>query len=143
MKNAEATTNCLRVIAVMQILILGLVIVPVDWIDAWHVWLGLGPMPDDAMLRFVIRGAAFAQAGIGVLMWIMATDVVRFRPLVIACGWIYLIGGPAFYWIEIVAGMPLSWCLFDSISCFIAGASLLALSLPQATGATQPAVAQG
>ena len=131
MKNPAATTSCLRVIAVMQILVVGLVFVPLTWLDAWHGWLGLGPMPDDALLRFVIRGAAFAQAGIGVLMWVMATDVVRFRPLVVACGWIYLIGGPAFYWIEVAAGMPQFWCLADGISCLFAGGMLLVLSLPQ------------
>jgi hypothetical protein len=132
MKNPAATTSSLRIIAVMQILTVGIVFVPLAWLDAWHAWLGLGTMPDDALLRFAIRGAAFAQAGIGVLMWVMATDVVRFRPLVIACGWIYLVGGPAFYWIETVAGMPQSFCLFDSISCFFAGGILLAQALPRA-----------
>jgi hypothetical protein len=131
MTSAGATTNFLRFLAVLQILTGAIVFMPVDWIGQWHSWLGLGPLPDDAVLRYVIRGAAYAQGAIGVLLWVMARDVVQYRPLVITTAWIYLLGAPVFYFIDSIAGMPRYWCIFDTVSCFLSGAILLALCLRQ------------
>jgi hypothetical protein len=86
-------------------------------------------MPDDPVLRYVIRGASLAQGAIGVLLWVIATDVVRFRPLVVTTAWIYLLGAPAYYFIDSVAGMPRFWCIFDCVFCFLAGGVLLILCL--------------
>ena len=108
-------------------LTLGIVFVPDAWLASWHVGLGLGPMPDAVLLRYVIRGASYCQAAIGVLLWIIAVDVLRYRPLAIASGVIYLVGGPAFYLIDAWAGLPRWWRLMDSISCFLAGGVLLVL----------------
>ncbi len=81
------------------------------------------------MLRYALRGGAFVQGAIGVLIWIIAGDVIRYRPLAIATGAIYLASGPAFYAIDTISGMPHFWCLFDGASCFVTGSVLLALSL--------------
>lgn len=132
----RSTANFLRFIAVVQMLTLGIVFVPEAWIDSWHGWLGLGQMPDSPFLRYVIRGASYCQAGIGVLLWVMATDVVRYRPLVIATSAIYLVGGLAFYFIDTIAGLPRWWCLMDSVSCLLAGGVLLTLCLLSSRNAT-------
>jgi hypothetical protein len=129
MISIRSTARFLKFLSLLQILTGAIVVMPVEWIAAWHVWLGVGPMPDDAVLRYVIRGAAYSQGAIGVLLWIMATDVVRYRPLVMATAAIYLVGAPAFYLLDTIAGMPRFWCLFDSASCFLAGAIILALCL--------------
>lgn len=128
MKSVRPITVCLRLLAILQILTAGIAIMPIAWIAAWHVWLGLGALPDDAVLRYVVRGGAFVQGAIGILIWIMATDVVRYRPLVIAVGGIYLVSGPAFYFIDSTAGMPLAWCVLDGASCFVTGSVLLILA---------------
>ncbi|MEA3210684.1 MAG: hypothetical protein QOE70_3741 [Chthoniobacter sp.] len=121
------TAGFLRCVAILQVLTAAVVFMPVAWIAAWHAWIGLGLMPDDPFLRYVIRGAGYTQAAVGVLLWIMAGDVVRYRPLVIATAAIYLAAGPAFYLIETIAGMPRFWCLIDSVSCFSVGVVLMAL----------------
>jgi hypothetical protein len=126
----------LRLLAILQVLTGAIVFLPVAWIAAWHAWLGLGPMPDDAVLRYVIRGGAFVQGAIGVLLWIMATDLVRYRPLIIAVAAIYLVSGPAFYGIDAVAGMPGFWCIFDGLSCFAVGSILFLLFRTNAEAAT-------
>jgi hypothetical protein len=119
--------NFLRFLAIVQMLTIAVVFVPVEWIAAWHVWLGVGTMPDDPVLRYVIRGASLAQGAIGVLLWVIANDVVRFRPLVVTTAWIYLLGAPSYYFIDSVAGMPRFWCIFDCAFCFFAGGALLTL----------------
>jgi hypothetical protein len=128
--NAErAQGNFLRLLAIIQMLTFAVVLMPLEWIASWHAWLGVGVMPDDPVLRYVIRGAALAQAAIGVLLWVIATDVVRFRPLVVATATIYLIGAPAYYWIDATAGMPHFWCIFDCAFCFFTGGVLMTLCL--------------
>jgi hypothetical protein len=118
------------------------VFMPLSWIASWHSWLGIGVMPDDPLLRYVIRGAAFAQGGVGVLVWVIATDVVRYRPLVITTAAISLFAAPAYYFIDATAGMPRFWCVFDFAFCFLAGGVLLTLCLLSSPNvpskATQP-----
>lgn len=139
MISVRSTSNCLRVLAVLQILTGLIVFIPIAWIAAFHVWLGLGQLPDAAFLRYVIRGGAFVQGAIGVLIWVIATDVVRFRPLAITIAAIYLASAPAFYFIDTIAGMPRFWCIFDGTSCFLVGSILFFVlrfscsTVPQAT----------
>jgi hypothetical protein len=129
MKPGRSTERFLRLLAILQMLTLAVVLMPVGWIAAWHAWLGLGVMPDDPVLRYVIRGAALAQGAIGVLLWVIATDVVRFRPLVVTTAAIYLFGAPAYYLLDATAGMPRFWCIFDGAFCLLAGGVLLTLCL--------------
>lgn len=128
-KSPTATARFLRFLAVLQMLTGGLTFIPNGWLASWHVWLGLGHLPNDAFLRYVVRGGAFVQGAIGILIWIMAGDIVRYRPLILAVGWIYLVSGPAFYLIDSISGMPLFWSLLDAVSCFAVGSIILALSL--------------
>ena len=134
------TAIFLRIIAIVQMLTFAVVLMPVAWIAAWHAWLGVGVMPDDPVLRYVIRGAAFAQGGVGVLVWVIATDVVRYRPLVITTAAISLFAAPAYYFIDATAGMPRFWCIFDFAFCFLAGGALtLCLLSPyESSRTTQP-----
>jgi hypothetical protein len=101
---------------------------PIAWIAQWHAWLGLGHLPDDAVLRYAVRGGAFVQGAIGVLIWVIATDVVRYRPLVLTVGGIYLVSGPAFYFLDSAVGMPPFWGMMDGAACFLIGSVLLALA---------------
>jgi hypothetical protein len=68
----------------------------------------------------------------------MATDVVRYRPLVLTTAIIYLVGCPAYYLIDATAGIPDAWCVFDSAFCLVVGGFLLALSLMQHPNAHGP-----
>lgn len=122
-------TICLRLLAILQLLTGLLTAVPLTWLDAWHRWLGLHALPDSPVLRYALRGGALVQGAIGVLIWIIASDVIRYRPLAIATGAIYLASGPAFYLIDTRAGMPSFWCWLDTGSCLMTGAVVLTLSL--------------
>jgi hypothetical protein len=129
MQGTTATSRFLYGLATLQLLTAGIAIMPTGWIEAWHKWLGLGPMPYDPLLLYAVRGGGFVQGAIGVLLWIMAGDVVRFRPLIVAVAVIFLVSSPAFYLIDSVVGLPLLWCLLDAGSCFAVGGILLALCL--------------
>ena len=129
MTGPRLTANFLRLVAIVQILTIAVIFMPATWIASWHAWVGLGVMSDTPVFRYVLRGASYVQGAIGVLLWVMATDTVRYRPLVVTTAAIYLIGGPAYYLIDSIAGIPRSWCIFDSVFCFLVGGVLLALCL--------------
>jgi hypothetical protein len=123
----RSTANFMRFVAVSQMVAFVVVFVPESWIASAHSWLGLGQMPDAVILRYIIRGAAFSQGAFGVLIWVIASDVVRFRPLVITTAALYLVAASLFYFIDAIAGLPRWWCIWDCACCLVVGAVLLAL----------------
>ncbi len=137
MRFARSTANLIRAIAILQLLTAGFCFVPQSALDFLYSWVGLGQMPDLPFLRYVIRGASYCQGAIGVLLWIIASDVVRYRPLVIATGAIYLVAVPAFWAIDVMTGMPRWWAIMDTASCFLTGGILLALCFLSSSRAQQ------
>ena len=119
----------LRFIAICQLLAFIAVFVPVQvWLPGWYSWLRLGPAPEvSAVLRYVIGATAFFQAAIGLWLWIMLSDLERYRPLLVATAFIYLVAVPIFYYIDATAPLPLWWRIYDSIWCLTVGAALLKL----------------
>jgi hypothetical protein len=119
----------LRFIAACQLLAFIAVFVPISvWLPGWYSWLRLGPAPEvSAVLRYVIGATAFFQAAIGVWLWIMLSDVVRYCRLLVATAVIYLVAVPIFYYIDAAAGLPLWWRMYDSIWCLIVSVALLML----------------
>ena len=105
------------------------VFVPIEsWLAGWYAWLALGDPPKvSAILRYVIGATAFFQGAIGVWLWVMLSDVARYRPLLIATAVIYLVAAPVFHFVDVTAGLPLWWRLYDSIWCLAVGAALVAL----------------
>ena len=118
----------LRLSGAVEILAFSSVVMPRSWMETSHAWLGMGAMPDGALLMFMIRQASYAYGMHGVSLWILASDVVRFRPLIVFNGYAFLLAGPIFFLIDYLTGMPLWWTIFDSLACGLTGAALLLLT---------------
>jgi hypothetical protein len=97
--------------------------------EAAHVWLGLGEMPEGAVVDFMIRQASFTYGLHGILLWLLSRDVVRFQPLVVFTGISYVVAAPVFYMIDVTSGMPWFWVMGDAGSCLGVGSALLSLVL--------------
>src|SRR5215213_7221320 len=102
------TRYFLRFIAICQMLAFGAIFLPIKaWLQGWYTWLRLGQAPEiSIILRYVLGGAAFFQGAIGVWLWIMVSDVNRYRRLLGATAWIYLAASPFFYFHDAAAGLP-------------------------------------
>ena len=122
----------LRLVGAIEILAFASVVMPRSWMEASHEWLGMGAMPDGPILIFLIRQASYAYGMHGISLWIIASDVVRFRPLVIFTGVTFLIAGPVFFLIDYTSGVPLWWTIGDTVGCAFFGAGLLWLTRNQA-----------
>jgi hypothetical protein len=118
----------LRVAGSVEILAFVAVLMPRSWMEASHAWLGLGDMPQGAVLMFMIRQASYVYGMHGVLLWILASDVTRYRPLIRFTGFSFLLAAPVFLIIDHTAGMPLYWTLSDAAGCAFFGVALLWLT---------------
>jgi len=115
----------LRLAAVIQFTALPGALLPRQGTEKLSWLMGLGQPPIAPLLIYMAGGCAFVYLAEGVILWMLSNDVARYRPLVIASGWIYLVGGPAFLWIDTQARLPYWWTAMDSVSCLILGATLL------------------
>ena len=130
MKNdrQKLTAWLLRAMGAVEILAFVAVIMPRSWMETSHAWLGLGVMPDGPIIMFMIRQASYFYGTHGVLLWLMAADVVRFQPLVRFTGWMFLLAAPVFFVIDYTAGMPAFWTATDTVSSAFLGVALLYLT---------------
>jgi len=119
----------LRLTGATEILAFFAVIMPRSWMEISHAWLGMGEMSDGPLLMFMIRQASYTYGMHGVSLWVLATDVTRFRKLIILNGIAYLLAGPVFFWIDYTTGMPWWWTVIDSLGCASFGVAMLGLSL--------------
>lgn len=83
---------------------------------------------------FMIRQASYTYGMHGLSMFILASDVDRFRALVIFNGIAYLLAGPVFFIIDHTEGMPSWWTWADSSGCALLGAAILWLSRRRGVG---------
>lgn len=85
-------------------------------------------MPDGPIIMFMIRQASYAYGMHGVSLWLMATDVRRFQPLILFNGISFLVAGGVFYLIDYSVGMPFWWTIVDAFGCASFGVAVLILN---------------
>ncbi|MCM3872014.1 MAG: hypothetical protein ND895_15120 [Pyrinomonadaceae bacterium] len=127
-------TWLLRLAGAVEILAFVSVVMPRSWMEGSHAWLGLGKMPDGPIIMFMIRQASYTYGMHGVSLWILASDVIRFRPLIRFNGISFLLAGPVFFLIDYHSGMPWFWTILDALGCGFFGAALLWLSRTNQNG---------
>ncbi len=125
----RAIANLLRLAAVSVFLSGVTFLLPMSSIDAFLACCGLEAVPHVRLMRYVLFAAGLLQVGIGVVVWVVARDVVRYQPVVVTALVAFLIGAPAFYLFDALAGMPRWWCILEFACCFLAGGVPLAFCL--------------
>ena len=58
------------------------VFIPTEWMASTHERLGLGVFPDGPVVEYLARSVAAFYGFHGVLLFIVAGDPIRFRPIV-------------------------------------------------------------
>jgi hypothetical protein len=76
----------------------------------------------------MIRQASYVYGMHGVSLWVLASDVERYRKLVILNAVSFTLAAPVFFLIDHTAGMPLYWTVSDALGCGFFGAALLWLN---------------
>jgi len=128
MNRQRMSAFLLRLAGSVELLAFLAVVMPRSWMEIAHTWLGLGEMPNGAIIMFMIRQASYTYGMHGISLWVIASDVERFRLLIILNGIAFLIAAPVFFLIDQTSGMPFWWTLGDTFGCGSLGAALLWLS---------------
>jgi hypothetical protein len=101
---------------------------PFAWMDAVHRdWLGLGPLPDAPVTRYMARSLSLVYAGHGVVALAVALDWSRYRPLVPLLAWMHVGFGVAMVAVDAEAGLPWWWVAGEGPSLVVLGIVMLAL----------------
>ncbi|MBA2259968.1 MAG: hypothetical protein H0W18_13815 [Acidobacteria bacterium] len=103
------------------------VFLPVEWMAATHEALGLGPFPRAPLVDYLARSIALLYGFHGILMFIVAGDPVRYRPIVTYIAAMDLIFGVAIAIIDIHAGMPWYWTIGESVPITVMGVLIAVL----------------
>jgi hypothetical protein len=104
------------------------VFLPADWMAATHEWLGLGVYPVAPITDYLARSLSAFYAAHGALLFVVASDVRRFRPLVLYCGGFGLVVGTLVLGIDLHADLPLWWTLVEGPWIVAIGGLILALA---------------
>ena len=128
MNRQRMSAFLLRLAGSVELLAFLAVVMPRSWMEIAHTWLGLGEMPNGAIIMFMIRQASYTYGVHGISLWVIASNVERFRLLVILNGIAFLVAAPVSFLIDHSSGMPLWWTLGDAFGCGGFGAALLWLN---------------
>ena len=118
----------LRLTGLVEVLAFIAVVMPRSWMEISHRWLNMGQMPDGPLIMFMIRQASYTYGMHGVFMWILASDVERFRPLITFSAISYVLAAFVFFLIDQSAGMPIWWTVGDALGCLVVGVVMLLLN---------------
>jgi hypothetical protein len=117
----------LRLVGLTEMLAFGAVIMPRASMQDMYYRFGFGELPDVPLVNSLLRQVSFTYGLHGIALWIIAWDVVRYRPLVIFTGIGYLLAGPVLIAIDYTSGMPWWWVIGDGGTCLLIGVLILCL----------------
>ena len=101
----------LRLEGTIEILAFLAMVMPQSWMAATHRWLGMGEFPASPLLDYMIRSVSFLYGLHGVLLWLLAVDVTRYRVLILFTAASYLLAAVVFTGIDLANHMPWWWTL--------------------------------
>lgn len=102
---------------------------PIDSMAEIHRGLGLGDWPEGPLPVYLARAASLAYAVQIGLYFLAASDVYRYRPLVLYLGAVDLLLGIAMLRIDWTVGMPAFWTWTEGPVKALFGGLILILAL--------------
>jgi len=119
----------LRIGGVTMLLAFLAIFLPVHWMAIIHEWLGLGEFPDSPLVDYLTRSASLLYAWHGGMLLVVSFDVRRYRPLLLYLGIATSLGGLILLGIDLHAGMPAYWTLWEGPPVTVIGLLITWLAL--------------
>ena len=104
------------------------ILLPVEWMAAAHRALGLGDFPRAPVVDYLARSIAALYGFHGVLLLIVSTDPVRYRPIIKYVAVMNVLFGGIVLAIDLHAGLPLLWTLAEGPPVVAFGAAIALLN---------------
>jgi len=118
----------LRISAGILLFAFPMMLLPVEWMTATHRWLGLGEFPASPLVDYLTRSISFLYGFHGGLLLIVASDIRRYRGVLVYIVATGIAFGPCIIVIDLHAGLPLYWTLGEG-PLIIASAVIIGLLL--------------
>ena len=103
-------------------------VMPVEWMASTHERLGLGPFPPGPVVQYLSRSVAAFYGFHGVLLFVVASDPVRLKPIVTYLAAFNIIFGLLMIAIDLQVGMPAWWTIGEGPVVIVVGVILAVLS---------------
>ena len=129
MNNSErALRILLRIGGVTMLLAFFAIFLPVRWMAVTHEWLGLGEFPQSPLVDYLSRSASLLYAWHGGLLLVISGNIRRYRPVLIYLGIATTVGGLILVGIDLHAGMPAYWTLWEGPPVTVIGCLMIWLA---------------
>jgi hypothetical protein len=103
------------------------VFMPTAWMARCHEWLGLGKLPEGAIVGYLARSLSAFYAMLGGLLILVSGDPRRYASVITYVAVMGLVFGAAILIIDILIRLPLYWTLGEAGSLFPLGIIILVL----------------
>ena len=103
----------LRILGTVDLLAVAAILLPLEWMAKIHSWLGMGQLPEMAIISYLTRSASALYALHGAMILFISTDVRRYARLIKFLAIAALVHGVIFYLIDMIAGMPPFWIALE------------------------------
>lgn len=115
-------------------------LLPFETMASIHRQLGLGELPRMAIVDYLTRSLSAMYGFHGVLLFLISSDPVRYRPFVTYVAWMSITLGAMLFAIDVHAGMPSRWTFAEGPPVVAIGIALALLNRPPApAGSITPA----
>jgi hypothetical protein len=103
----------LRIAGVVTLAAFPAMLLPVEWMASTHARLGLGEFPRAPVVDYLARSIAALYGFHGVLVLLVSTDPVRYRPFVWYVAVMNIAFGLMIVAIDLHAGLPAFWTALE------------------------------
>ena len=124
----RALTLLLRVIGVSSLFALIFVAAPESWMATIHEGMAMGPFPTAPVVGYLARSTSAFYAIAGGLFLLVATDLNRYRAVLLYIGWTMTLFGVILLAVDVLEGMPHSWTLWEGPFVVLFGGVMLWLT---------------
>ena len=118
----------LRLVGISLLSALLAVFLPTAWMARIQEFLGLGLMPQAPIVEYLTRSISLLYALHGGVMLVAASDLKRHARVTTYVGGVGVAFGAAMIAIDLYAGMPWAWTLFEGPGVIALGALVLWLN---------------
>lgn len=121
----------LRGLGCLDLLAFLAVVAPEDWIAAAHQWAGLGALPGEPIVGYLVRSSSTLYALHGAIVVFISFDVIRYERLIRFMAWAALVHGAIVLGIDLAQEMPAFWRYAEGPGFAATGLAVLALQRGQ------------
>ncbi len=120
-KSERALVIILRLVGITGLFAIGAIFLPFSWMNAIHNFLGLGELPNAPIVDYLARSLSAFYAIVSAIILFVSFDIRHYRSFVKLWGALVFLMGIALTGIDVAAGMPLSWTVFEGPPTAIVG----------------------